>query len=110
MQTLKTSIQSKAFTLAHQIKSNFATWKEAIQTAWNMVRENKVEVIEFVKVSTKKVTKRVITRNLKKYWTPKGGQNNAPQCVKVIDLAKVIKGSYTSMISFYESNLVSVAA
>lgn len=72
-------IQSKALSLAHAVKKQFSTWKEAICFAWNKVRlekklAEKICYFEFKKKSTGEIREALATTNKDNYdYEFKGG-------------------------------------
>lgn len=111
MQISKATIQQKAFTLAHQIKGNYTNWSKALKAAYIIVKSNTVEIIRFRKVKGGESGKRVICRKITDFITVKGTGKESPAGLeKAVDLAKYILGNtYSTVISWYDSKIISLA-
>lgn len=105
MSNSKPTVSRKAiFTLAWELKKAglFTTLSDALKCAWSQAKETAMEVIEFYSKKAQGFTKRIVTKDWSKFYTPKGtGRPKPAKLTLFADLLKVCKGIANPVISCY---------
>lgn len=96
--------RSVILSLAHQLIKNGTAknFSDAQKIAWQRSKSEQLSVITFTKKDGTQ-TKRVVTRNISKYYTLKGTGKAKPDGLTLfVDYAKVCKGEQFVIISTYD--------
>lgn len=100
---MKNLISTKAIVLAHQLRRHEKlSMSDALRYAWSVVKYETEAILLTFKTTAQKVCKRLVSANIKKYYTPNGNGRKPKEGQQLfIDLAKVECG-LPCIISTYE--------